>query len=48
MAQSTGTIEYTDCISADFPNEFPGYNTKQSEGEAIVKLEFLGVPSTPS
>ena len=34
MAQLAGAAEYTDCISAlgqDFPNEYPGYYTKQSD-----------------
>ena len=31
----TGATEHTNCISAevlDFPNDYPGYNTKQSDG----------------
>ena len=39
-AQSAEVAEYTDCISADFPNECPGYGTKQSDGEAPVMLEL--------
>ena len=35
-AQSAGTAEYTDCISADMwdlsPNECPDNDTKQSDG----------------
>ena len=41
MAQSSGTLEYVDSISAegyDFPNQRPGYDTKQSDGEAPVML----------
>ena len=41
-AHSAGTVEYTDCISAeryDFPNRFPVCDTKQSDGEAPVMLE---------
>ena len=43
MAQSAEAAEYTDCISAegkDSPNEFLGYDTKQSDGEASVLQEF--------
>ena len=29
-------------------NESPGYNTKQSDGEASVTLELWGMRSTPS
>ena len=41
-AQSVGAEEYTDCISSegyDSPNKYPGYDTKQSDGEAPVMLE---------
>ena len=51
MAQSAGAAEYTDCIfteDADFPNECPEYDTKQSDGEALVMLELGGMWSTPS
>ena len=37
MAYSTGIAEYTDCTSAegwDSINECPGYDMKQSDGEA--------------
>ena len=42
-------VDYTDCISAEgknSPNECPGYDTKQSDCEALVMLEFgeCGVP----
>ena len=30
-----------------FTNECPGYDTKQSDGEASVKLELWGMQSTP-
>ena len=42
------TAEYTDCISAERipPHEFPGYDTKQSDGEVPVMLEFWGMWST--
>ena len=36
-AQSAGAVEYTDCFSAvgwDSHDECPGYDTKQSDGEA--------------
>ena len=50
MAQSTGAVEYTDCISTegeDSPNECPRYYTKQSDGEAPVMLELWEMRSTP-
>ena len=47
MAPSAGAAEYTDCISADSPNKCPGYDTKQSDGEAPVMLELWGMQSTP-
>ena len=37
------------CISAewkDLPNECPGYDTKQSDGEALVILELWGMQIT--
>ena len=43
MAQLTGATEYTDCISAKeygSTNEYPGYDTKQSDGEVSVMLEL--------
>ena len=30
------------------PNEYPGYDTKQSEGEVPVMRELLGMQSIPS
>ena len=50
MAQSVGTVEYTDCISAemlDSPNECLGYDTKQSDGKVPVMLELWGMRSAP-
>ena len=50
LAQLAGAVEYTDCISAEgcnFPNEFLGYDIKQSDGEAPVMLELWGMWSTP-
>ena len=52
MAKSAGPVEYTNCISAggggvDSSNECPGYDTKQSDGEAPVILELLRIWSTP-
>ena len=44
-------MEDTDCISADMkdsPNEYPGYDTKQSDGGALEMLELWGIWSTPS
>ena len=50
MAQSAGTGEITDCISTvgwNSPNESLEYDTKQSDGEALVMLELWGIHSTP-
>ena len=49
MVQSAGAVAYTDCISAEgqvYPNEGPGYDTKQYDGEASVMQKFRnwGVP----
>ena len=49
-AQSTGTVEYTDCISIeglDPTNECPGYDIKPSDGEASA-LESSRTWSNPS
>ena len=52
IAQSPGAVEYTDCFSAEevnpHPNECPGYDNKQSDGEYAVMLELWGIWSTPS
>ena len=53
LAQSSGAVEYTDCISAEGkdplpPNECPVYDTKQSDGEVPVMLGLCGMQSTPS
>ena len=51
FAQLAGTVEYTDCFSAeggDPRNEYPGYDTKQSDGEVPVILELWRMQSTPS
>ena len=51
MAQSAGSVDYTDCISAvgkDSSNECPSYDTKQSDGEAPVILKLWEMRSTPS
>ena len=42
FAQSVGAVEYP------FPNECPGYDTKQSDGEVPVMLELWEMQSTPS
>ena len=49
FAQSAGAVEYTDCFSAEGypPNECPGYDTKQSDGEVPAMLELWGMQSTP-
>ena len=39
VAQSAGAVEYIDCFSADPHNEFPVYDTKQSDGGVTVMLE---------
>ena len=47
--QSAGAAEYTECISAeeyDSPNECPGHDTKQSDGEAQWMLELWGMRIT--
>ena len=38
-------IKCTDCISA---NEYPGYDTKQSDGEVPVMPVLWGMQSVPS
>ena len=51
IALSAGAIEYTDCFSADGQdplNECPGYNSKQSDDEALLMLELWGMQSTLS
>ena len=40
-------VEYTDCSKTP-PNECPGYDTKQSDGEVPAMLELWGIRSTPS
>ena len=50
MAHLAGAVEYTDFISAeklDSPNECPGYDTKQSDCETPIMLEFSGMRRTP-
>ena len=51
MDQSNWALEYTDCISTEgleCPNECPDNDTKQSDVEAPVMLEFWGMRSSPS
>ena len=50
IAQSAGAVEYTNCTSAVgvTPPPFPGYDTKQSDGEIPVVLGLWGMWSTPS
>ena len=43
IAQSAGGVEYTDP-----PNEYPGYDTKQSDGEVPVMLGLWRMWSIPS
>ena len=51
-AKSAGAVEYTDWISAKRqnanPHECPGYDSKQSDGEALLMLELWGMWSTPA
>ena len=58
LAQSAGAVEYTDFISTEGVrppplNKYPGYDTKQSDGEVSVMLElrrmwsFSSLPSLP-
>ncbi len=49
MAQSAGAVEYTNYTSADgydLLNEYPGYDTKQSDGEVPMMLELWGMGNT--
>ena len=51
IAQSAAAVEYTECFSAEGlrpPNECPGYDTKQSDGEVPVMLGLWGMLNTPS
>ena len=47
LAQSVGTVEYTNCTSAEGldppppPNACPGYDTKQSDGD--TKHPFIAI-----
>ena len=47
----TIAVEYTDCISAEVydppHNDYPGYDTKQSDGEVPVMMELWWMQSTP-
>ena len=51
IAQSAEAVEYTNCFSTEeldnLPNKCFGYDTKQSDGEAPVILEFCGMQSAP-
>ena len=50
MAQSAGTAEHTDCISAegqDSPKGCPVFETEQSDGEAPVILKLWGNTEYP-
>ena len=52
FAKSTGSVKYTDCISAvgldPHPNECPRYDTKQSDSEVSIILKLWEMRSTPS
>ena len=50
MAQSAGAVEYTNCFSTEeqhSPNECPGYQTKQSDGEVPLMVELWGLRDIP-
>ena len=52
MELLAGAAEYTDCFSVErvrhpLPKECPGYDTKQSDGDASVIVELWGMWSTP-
>ena len=47
--QSAGAIEYTDYRRVRPTHlEYPGYGTKQSDGEVLIMLELWEMWSTPS
>ena len=51
IAQSAVAVEYTDCLFAegqDPHNEYPGYDTKQFDGEVPGMLEIWGLRGAPS
>ena len=51
LAQLSGAVEYTDCTSAegwDLLNEYPGYDTKQSDSKVPGMLELWGMRNTTS
>ena len=51
MSQLAGTVEYTDCISAeelDPPNECRRYDTQEFDVVFPVMLELWGMQITPS
>ena len=47
-AQSAGDVEYTDSRGVRPPKKCPVYDTKQSDGEALVMREVWGIRSTHS
>ena len=47
IGQLGWAVEDTDCTSADPPKKYPGYDTKQSDGEVPVRLELWGMPEYP-
>ena len=51
LTQSARAVECIDCISAegqDSLNKYPGYDSKQSVGEAQVMPELWEIQTTPS
>ena len=45
-------VEYTDCTSVEWgnthPNKFPGFDTKQADGEVTAMMELWGMWRTLS
>ena len=51
LAQLAGALEYSLHLCYEvrsLPNECPGYDTKQSDGEVPEMLELWGMQNTPS
>ena len=48
LPSQLGAVAYTDCRGIRPPNECPGYETIQSDGEVSVILELWGMRSTTS
>ena len=51
VCSGVGAVKYTNCFYAegqDYPNEYPGHDTKQSDGKVPVILELWGMRSALS